>query len=164
MSIPYLSGHPFLPIITAWTRQPGGSVNPLSIGTPISTEVPESYSAKLALCQSPIYRDTHFYVRIHPKGMAVKVDCVNPLSIGTPISTTANSGHSSWKRNVSIPYLSGHPFLQRIFDGKIEKGWLCQSPIYRDTHFYFNIFCVGNFSYPYHCVNPLSIGTPISTA
>ena len=135
MSIPYLSGHPFL-------QRKGSSgngpklrcVNPLSIGTPISTWAP--FSIWSVMCQSPIHRDTHFYGSKRsrsPRNMAR----VNPLSIGTPISTLANylvvflhvlvsipypSGHpflpyadlfDKRRYNVSIPYLSGHPFLQK---------------------------------------------------
>ena len=37
---------------------------------------------------------------------------------------------------MSIPYLSGHPFLHTAEKGMAEIKELCQSPIYRDTHFY----------------------------
>ena len=112
------------------------------------------------MCQSPIYRDTHFYadwlqstswkklhVSIpylsgHPflrrKSLIVKISnkCVNPLSIGTPISTYCNIC-SSGNRLVSIPYLSGHPFLLLFDEFYIHIATnMCQSPIYRDTHFY----------------------------
>ena len=39
------------------------------------------------------------------------VNRVNPLSIGTPISTEELEINLKNWRNVSIPYLSGHPFL-----------------------------------------------------
>ena len=89
------------------------------------------------MCQSPIYRDTHFYVNTDGY-LLVKKSRVNPLSIGTPISTLALTG-----------YL------------EIIKKALCQSPIYRDTHFY--IHGIVSIIYGAVCVNPLSIGTPIST-
>ena len=63
--------------------------------------------------------------------------CVNPLSIGTPISTQEVSGTGWQTRKVSIPYLSGHPFLPDEADAIVETdNTVCQSPIYRDTHFY----------------------------
>ena len=107
--------------------------------------------------------------------LILNIECVNPLSIGTPISTaillvtlsigtpisTLLNGHSKKPKDVSIPYLSGHPFLlkadeviENIEDVSIPylsghpflprekslfarfRDWLCQSPIYRDTHFY----------------------------
>ena len=87
--------------------------------------------------------------------------------------------------NVSIPYLSGHPFLLLMLTAK-EIRTMCQSPIYRDTHFYHEeiaernpelvtcqspIYRDTHFYNPARflrhreigCVNPLSIGTPIST-
>ncbi len=63
--------------------------------------------------------------------------CVNPLSIGTPISTLLEETDDEDSENVSIPYLSGHPFLRWVTKKQGGK---------------------------YYCVNPLSIGTPISTA
>ncbi len=138
VSIPYLSGHPFL---HKTPRVDGG--------------------AHLTTCQSPIYRDTHFYSE--GKWEATK----DPVP-------------------VSIPYLSGHPFLQKMTAITITN-FMCQSPIYRDTHFYIGgtplATIIGRIvSIPYlsghpflrypqickrHririCVNPLSIGTPIST-
>ena len=61
-------------------------------------------------CQSPIYRDSHFYVVIILFIIAFLYR-VNPLSIGTPISTDERC------------YL-------------LFCGFMCQSPIHRDTHFY----------------------------
>ena len=61
-------------------------VNPLSIGTPISTvsiAMEGKYYGKM--CQSPIHRDTHFYF--------------------------GKIGNDYVSENVSIPYPSGHPFL-----------------------------------------------------
>ena len=62
--------------------------------------------------------------------------CVNPLYIGTPISTVDFYAGEAVKHVVSIPYTSGHPFLQKLsaFSFSIAIG--CQSPIHRDTHFY----------------------------
>ena len=88
VSIPYLSGHPFLQTDAfrqVLLRQK--SVNPLSIGTPIATNMKTINDLKKSLCQSPIYRDTHFY----REGMTA-------LLIVLLL--------------VSIPYLSGHPFLR----------------------------------------------------
>ena len=62
------------------------------------------------MCQSPIYRDTHFYEEVAGY-IGETLACVNPLSIGTPIST------------------KGYATID-------EVKALCQSPIYRDTHFY----------------------------
>ena len=62
VSIPYLSGHPFLQGIAKMRENnPKACVNPLSIGTPISTLLSTTDSLVSDLCQSPIYRDTHFY-------------------------------------------------------------------------------------------------------
>ena len=86
--------------------------NPLSIGTPIST-MQELNISSIAMCQSPIYRDTHFY--------AYPIICQE-----------YNCDH------VSIPYLLGHPFLRQNGETGTAKE-------------------AGS-------VNPLSIGTPISTS
>ena len=90
-----------------------------------------------APCQSPIYRDTHFYRR-------------------------GRHAHGNPQVTVSIPYLSGHPFLRFVVTLLLWALFIvCQSPIYRDTHFYQGFSArtaVGTV-----CVNPLSIGTPIST-
>ena len=87
------------------------------------------------MCQSPIHRDTHFYLLGLPGFLLLSF--------------------------VSIPYPSGHPFL--LSHPKTQQGWIitCQSPIHRDTHFY-SIFA-GLIAVFANCVNPLSIGTPIST-
>ncbi len=90
VSIPYLSGHPFLRTGKSQTRaRHNWCVNPLSIGTPISTLTKaEAQALDFDLCQSPIYRDTHFY---------------GIFMIRTGLTSV-----------VSIPYLSGHPFLQPV--------------------------------------------------
>ncbi len=114
------------------------------------------------MCQSPIHRDTHFYDTRKEENVNIFL--------------------------VSIPYTSGHPFLHMKRTRNIH--WLislCQSPIHRDTHFYFQFFSFLNrrcilCQSPIHrdthfysarryssstrkesCVNPLYIGTPIST-
>ena len=111
------------------------------------------------MCQSPIHRDTHFYIRRPSRSHHLRMWCVNPLSIGTPISTQLRT-ISTFKSPVSIPYPSGHPFLQShkwinwlsvwcvnplSIGTPISTKWLwvlkwqlglCQSPIHRDTHFY----------------------------
>ncbi len=97
----------------------------------------KAYMLNEVKCQSPIYRDTHFY-----GGKDFMIAIVGGL--------------------VSIPYLSGHPFLLlTLIFGTITGIWKCQSPIYRDTHFYMyaSMFEKARLI----CVNPLSIGTPIST-
>ena len=111
VSIPYLSGHPFLHNFFR-----GGNiccVNPLSIRTPISTVKKNLDRCQNLMCQSPIYQDTHFYD-------------------GTMID------FSKYGCSVSIPYLSGHPFLHTMRIALLggSSGGLCQSPIYQDTHFY----------------------------
>ena len=85
---PYLSGHPFL-----------------------QQELQGVEQAIQELCQSPIYRDTHFYRKLKQSWQFVREPCVNPLSIGTPISTKQRK-RTKDLMIVSIPYLSGHPFLQ----------------------------------------------------
>ena len=89
---------------------------------------------------------------------------------------------------MSIPYPSGHPFLRYgNRKGRIGRYPVCQSPIHRDTHFYaiyvrekgkLTKMCQSPIHRDTHfymrtqsrcltssmiCVNPLSIGTPIST-
>ena len=92
------------------------SVNPLSIGTPISTKGKsgrDMYTSEM--CQSPIYRDTHFYDQTRDGICRRERRCVNPLSIGTPISTRRrHEFYQCARKRVSIPYLSGHPFLQLL--------------------------------------------------
>ena len=111
--------------------------NLLSIGTPISTLAGRQRVSINQLCQSPICRDTHFYCGYH-----LNIDASIP---------------------VSIPYLSGHPFLPPLYGvWALTPKTMCQSPIYRDTHFYHRkdlAIAVQKVD----CVNPLSIGTPIST-
>ena len=187
VSIPYLSGHPFLPLWSyLYWHLLLVCVNPLSIGTPISTHFHKELRAlSHIVCQSPIYRDTHFYMK---NEYIVVTGCVNPLSIGTPISTfAAPEPKMENPRIVSIPYLSGHPFLLSINCMDSTRQIPCQSPIYRDTHFYspgrrktsrkhsemcqspiyrdthFYRCFLRAMLRTYWCVNPLSIGTPIST-
>ena len=162
-------------------------INPPFIGTPISTQKMEISIVILLLCQSPIYRDTHFYscgrhwrlssvqcVSIpylsgHPFlhldiGLirTVTPTCVNPLSIGTPISTKIILNLIVIKIISVNPLSIGTPIStggQKMKKTSIER--LCQSPIYRDTHFYCRQ--KGTLKQLVGCVNPLSIGTPIST-
>ena len=162
VSIPYLSGHPFLQegILSKFKRF-GSCQSPIYRDTHFY-----GYESMVRIvgaeCQSPIYRDTHFYkieaaeaaqetntVSIpylsgHPF-LPIRITmcpcceeaCVNPLSIGTPISTIRYTTDMSRTSIVSIPYLSGHPFLRNV---------------------------CGVFKRDGSCVNPLSIGTPISTS
>ena len=140
VSIPYTSGHPFLHAPSRGSTESKG------------------------LCQSPIHRDTHFYFLL------------DTLTLKTEY----------W--GVSIPYTSGHPFLQQHSQFGIHIYRMCQSPIHRDTHFYARITSlytlrrkivsipytsghpflrgwVGDLAHPgLPCVNPLYIGTPISTS
>ncbi len=137
------------------------SVNPLSIGTPISTgRVVEEAQKRSALCQSPIYRDTHFYLFWSEWYEKAGAMCQSPIYRDTHFYTIEH-GLITTQVHVSIPYLSGHPFLP----AELRKGpWrdiMCQSPIYRDTHFYH--FDPEEEIKANRCVNPLSIGTPIST-
>ena len=138
VSIPYLSGHPFL---RRRSRQQGNRrrscVNPLSIGTPISTDHPSMGRKSTHNPVSIPYLSGHPFLRSRVERMSRVPDCVNPLSIGTPISTLKNRRY-------------------KMYD------MMCQSPIYRDTHFYAPT--PDPASAPdQECVNPLSIGTPIST-
>ena len=161
MSIPYLSGHPFLPIVTSvllgivLCQSPiyrdthfyfcstsfiyilqQTCVNPLSIGTPISTGIIMGPVIATKTCQSPIYRDTHFYEQGEELWKMLK--CVNPLSIGTPIST-----HSRASVAPVIPHLRVNPLSigTPISTVRPKERWIATLT----------------------CVNPLSIGTPIST-
>ena len=163
MSIPYLSGHPFLRIkkLPIYLRE--WRVNPLSIRTPISTALEFPEETPVEMCQSPIYQDTHFYIGAKSRRYTPRWQCVNPLSIRTPISTEGKyvnttmvnipvsipylSGHPFLRVNyqssehcysqVSIPYLSGHPFLRdRKTSCNYRTSVSCQSPINQDTHFY----------------------------
>ncbi len=136
-------------------------VNPLSIGTPISTISKIWYRQALILCVNPLSIGTSISTRMPPRRENEIIKCcVNPLSIGTPISTRFKDA-LYLDPIVSIPYLSGHPFLQN-HNKKTKTYFVCQSPIYRDTHFYDLASAV--FSWIAYCVNPLSIGTPISTS
>ena len=110
--IPYLSGHPFL-LTFQKSMSTGYDVSiPYLSGHPFLQETYLSNGKIIyLLCQSPIYRDTHFYQ--------------------DELAGTEN------RINVSIPYLSGHPFLHTTFLAASELCISeCQSPIYRDTHFY----------------------------
>ena len=90
VSIPYLSGHPFLrtPLYGVWA---------------LTSKV----------CQSPIYRDTHFYIGKDPVALYLNDDVSIPYLSGHPFLHTASAVCNS-NSNVSIPYLSGHPFLQSL--------------------------------------------------
>ena len=88
-----------------------------------------------AMCQSPIYRDTHFYKKI-AICIGVAGLCQSPI------------------------YRDTHFYHEEIAERNPELV-TCQSPIYRDTHFYASLFCL--LYGKQISVNPLSIGTPIST-
>ena len=162
-------------------------VNPLSIGTPISTCIclPALWSRKVV---SIPYLSGHPFLRRKMLSFFVLILGVNPLSIGTPISTW-RVPERLWKGYWSVNPLSiGTPIStgKGPFIGNLHRT-MCQSPIYRDTHFYWGLrdsFLLRNWtvSIPYlsghpflpwnpvplkrwrkKCVNPLSIGTPIST-
>ncbi len=160
-----MSGHPFLhwspddPIIAAssgvnplyvgtpistsennkkWLRK--SCVNPLSIGTPISTARLFSITFLFVeMCQSPIYRDTHFYItKMTIRFTETEKDRVNPLSIGTPISTPM---FPKWEvarfgQLCQSPIYRDTHFYENHVDLIKQRNLLCQSPIYRDTHFY----------------------------
>ncbi len=189
VSIPYTSGHPFLLRLICinwlWARclcqspihrdthfyayhsdfQYGKQwcVNPLYIGTPISTCALSRKHWKQRVVSIP-YTSGHPFLLptryAHLKNWIL--GGVNPLYIGTPISTTAQPIWHPYLQNVSIPYTSGHPFLRPYYESvhfeaensvnplyigtpiSTGLGWwsgasgpsLCQSPIHRDTHFY----------------------------
>ena len=86
VSIPYLSGHPFLPELGPAAAALIDRVSiPYLSGHPfLPSQKGNPFSSQL--CQSPIYRDTHFYYVVKAK---------------------KRDNH----KTVSIPYLSGHPFL-----------------------------------------------------
>ena len=139
------------------------------------------------MCQSPIYRDTHFYEQGEELWKMLK--CVNPLSIGTPIST-----HSRASVAPVIPHLRVNPLSigTPISTVRPKERWIatltCVNPLSIgtpiSTHSNSNRGGIGiTVSIPYpsghpflrfllpwresimaKCVNPLSIGTPISTS
>ena len=86
MSIPYLTGHPFLRNI----RYPFLSC--LAVSIPYLTGHPFLLPFRKVL--SDLF-----------------CHCVNPLSNRTPISTKNEIINAVRKHSVSIPYLTGHPFL-----------------------------------------------------
>ena len=131
-----MSGHPFLPLCRRTLRLLHEDVNPLYVGTPISTCYSVSY------CYFACWR-------------------VNPLSIGTPISTLKKTAEITGKQHVSIPYMSGHPFLRTLCRRQKEPHY-CVNPLSIGTPISTKRSATST-SQPSACVNPLSIGTPIST-
>ena len=89
------------------------------------------------------------------------VTSVNPLSIGTPISTGQIDENYIISVDVSIPYLSGHPFLQVLHENKEKLVISVVSIPYLSGHPFLQESQVLLLSDSR--VNPLSIGTPIST-
>ena len=91
---------------------PSLRVNPLYVGTPISTGY-KTYPKEIdaAVCQSPIYRDTHFYKKVQAKLFIPLYKCQSPI------------------------YRDTHFYDEIRYALRVWSG-LCQSPIYRDTHFY----------------------------
>ena len=161
MSIPYPSGHPFLLPAKYRLNCLTKCVNPLSIGTPISTTKKSRDEAFESLCQSPIHRDTHFYMHISGSISSNQIVSI-PYPSGHPFLLTI----SHWgllkvfSGIVSIPYPSGHPFLL-CHNANINFSFICVNPLSIGTPI---------STYPFYCcrfaslcVNPLSIGTPIST-
>ena len=214
VSIPYLSGHPFLLAKAISYAERNNCVNPLSIGTPISTSVLICITFGLS-CVNPLSIGTPISTEGTAKEISEQIKCVNPLSIGTPISTHRFDGGRWWNYvSVSIPYLSGHPFLQtyqfesRKIGNVVSIPYLSGHPFLRlkrcslkgkagdvsipylsghpflPSSLSFPVTSQSrNVSIPYlsghpflqtlfsersllvgYCVNPLSIGTPISTA
>ena len=113
------------------------------------------------MCQSPIYRDTHFY-NFYGGGKNETHCSVNPLSIGTPISTVRTRRYYGLHRACVNPLSIGTPISTMELPEKSFGKLNVSIPIYRDTHFYDLASAV--FSWIAYCVNPLSIGTPISTS
>ncbi len=184
---PYVSGHLFLQNEMNALKKGGESVNPLSIGTPISTgsgaglfynptNVSIPYPSghpflrwkncrtkrELSCVNPPIHRDTHFYDGVGQWSGQLAMHCVNPLSIGTPISTRAYALMSTTNiRIVSIPYPSGHPFLLMFYlHDRAQELEMCQSPIHRDTHFYNAIGQESRLSLMRHVSIPYPSGHP----
>ncbi len=119
MSIPYLSGHPFLQCTRFCINGCSDSIVsiPYLSGHPFLHQQLFLRLELTDVCQSPIYRDTHFYTA--------------ELASKKPIIS-----------NVSIPYLSGHPFLRKYRWVPSSQKKPCQSPIYRDTHFYSSAYWI----------------------
>ena len=105
-------------------------VNPLSIGTPISTTAKQPQTEQTAKRVNPLSIGTP--ISTHLTSIEEnQTKCVNPLSIGTPISTAMaaigtpiSTAMAAMMTDpfiiVSIPYLSGHPFLQVVCE-KVQK-------------------------------------------
>ncbi len=94
-------------------------VNPLSIGTPISTTAKQPQTEQTAKRVNPLSIGTP--ISTHLTSIEEnQTKCVNPLSIGTPISTAMAAMMTDPFIIVSIPYLSGHPFLQVVCE-KVQK-------------------------------------------
>ena len=87
------------------------------------------------MCQSPIYRDTHFY-RVAEIATAICAICVNPLSIGTPISTARIVKQNTIIVMCQSPIYRDTHFYKYAAIGGTPLVSVCQSPICRDTHFY----------------------------
>ena len=136
-------------------------VNPLSIGTPISTPPRRIYVIYIKMCQSPIYRDTHFYLFLVPNVIFFIATCQSPIYRDTHFYGTKWIKQPYKTDIVSIPYLSGHPFLRNNIRGNYHDSifvsipYLSGHPFLQDTMIFLIVLAV--------CVNPLSIGTPIST-
>ena len=112
-------------------------------------------------CQSPIHRDTHFYLGCNLGAEQPSKSVSIPYPSGHPFLPRKVLRRNR-EGNVSIPYPSGHPFLQTVgMSAARILQLMCQSPIHRDTHFY-NGRLASSRNWK-TCVNPLSIGTPIST-
>ena len=117
---------------------------------------------KAVLCQSPIHRDTHFYLLSNRLLSCNSRRCVNPLSIGTPISTQKSIEK---ERNFICvnPLSIGTPIstVKMLLIVKLQH--FCVNPLSIGTPISTMVMSCLNRTANEKCVNPLSIGTPIST-
>ena len=140
MLIPYLSGHPFL----HWPHLVCNTVD-------------------YCQCQSPIYQDTHFYDNM-PKSPKIILDivCQSPIYQDTHFYQLMENSSTFTEPIVSIPYLSGHPFLPGQRGNPVYCACRAVSIPYLSGHPFLRY---RRYTYKdiMKCVNPLSIRTPIST-
>jgi len=132
VSIPFLSGHGFLRLRVSPDRKAGSA------------------------SQSPSYRVMVSYQGSWPWRL-LYVLCLNPLPIGSWFPTSVPDPGPIPGLGVSIPFLSGHGFLQTIALTVVLLALSSQSPSYRVMVSYRNGHQSGGEGSP--CLNPLPIGS-----
>ena len=114
------------------------------------------------MCQSPICRDTHFYGEVLFSYTTASGKVSIPYMSGHPFLLNTVNKRSKIVSSVSIPYMSGHPFLPdnggiglEFYYG-VSIPYMSGHPFLRKHNLVFGGCDSG-------CVNPLYVGTPIST-